>query len=100
MRMMWIIYDKLFNVIVIDPFSIYITFDLGFKDKVEGDYVQTSPPASNDWHYVSIRGQISSQNIFTWKNKAGVEWDLIFIEEESSGVYKFEVGKLTKLAKS
>lgn len=73
--------------------SITTTAITGLKDIVEGDYVQTSPPASNDWHYVSIRGQISSQNIFTWKNKAGVEWDLIFIEEESSGVYKFEVGE-------
>ena len=56
--------------------------------------MQISPPASNDWHYMSIKEKISSQNIFTWKNKAGVEWDLTFIEEESSGVYKFEVGKL------
>merc|ERR1712186_67445 len=69
------------------------TSNLGLKDIVEGDYMQTSPPASNDWHYVTIRGQISSQNIFTWRNKAGVEWDLIFLEEESSGVYKFEVGE-------
>ena len=59
---------------------------------VEGDYVQSSPPPSNDWHYVSIRGQSGSENLFSWKNKAGVEWDLIFVEEESSGVFKFQVG--------
>ena len=61
---------------------------------VEGNYVQSSPPPSNDWHYVSIRGQNGSENIFLWKNKAGVEWDLIFVEEESTGVFKFQVGKL------
>jgi len=60
---------------------------------VEGDYVQSSPPPSNDWHYVSIRGQSGSENLFSWKNKAGVEWDLIFVEEESSGVFKFQVGE-------
>ena len=59
---------------------------------VEGDYVQSSPPPSNDWHYVSIRAQSGSENLFSWKNKAGVEWDLIFVEEESSGVFKFQVG--------
>ena len=59
----------------------------------EGDYVQSSPPPSNDWHYVSIRGQSGSENLFSWKNKAGIEWDLIFVEEESSGVFKFQVGK-------
>ena len=55
--------------------------------------MQTSPEASNNWHYVSISRQNSSLNIFTWKNKAGVEWDLIFVEEESSGVFKFNTGE-------
>ena len=53
--------------------------------------MQTSPEASNNWHYVSISRQNSSLNIFTWKNKAGVKWDLIYVEEESSGVFKFNV---------
>ena len=66
----------------------------GLKQLVEGSYEQSSPPPSNDWHYVSIRGQNGSENIFTWKNKAGVEWDLIFVEKENSGVFKFQVGKL------
>ena len=62
---------------------------------VEGDYVQSSPPPSNDWHYVSIRGQSGSENLFSWKNKAGVEWDLILVEDDwRSGVFKFQVGKL------
>merc|ERR1712055_51975 len=43
----------------------------GLIDQVEGDYVQSSPPASNDWHYVSISKK--EENVFTWKNKAGVE---------------------------
>ena len=59
---------------------------------VEGNYTQSSPPPSNDWHYVNIRGQNGSANVFTWKNKAGVEWDLIFVEEYSQYHYRFEVG--------
>jgi hypothetical protein len=66
---------------------------VGLNHMVEGDYVQSSPPPSNDWHYVSIRAQSGSENLFSWKNKAGVEWDLIFVEEESSGVFKFQVGE-------
>ena len=65
--------------------------NLGLINQVEGDYVQSSPPASNDWHYVSISKK--EENVFTWKNKAGVEWGLTFIEEESSGVLKFKVGE-------
>ena len=57
--------------------------------------MQSSPPPSNNWHYVSIRGKIGSENIFTWRNKAGVEWDLILVEDDwKSGVLKFQVGKL------
>merc|ERR1712013_516582 len=26
----------------------------GIKERVEGDYEQTSPPSSNDWHFVKI----------------------------------------------
>merc|ERR1712025_278543 len=57
-------------------------------DLVEGDYVRS--PVTNDWHYVSIRRK--SENVFTWKNKADVQWDLIFLEEERGGVLKFKVG--------
>jgi hypothetical protein len=66
----------------------------GFKSIIEGNYVQSSPPPSNNWHYVSIRGKIGSENIFTWRNKAGVEWDLILVEDDwKSGVLKFQVGE-------
>jgi len=66
----------------------------GFKSIIEGNYVQSSPPPSNTWHYVSIRGKIGSENIFTWRNKAGVEWDLILVEDDwKSGVLKFQVGE-------
>ena len=52
-------------------------------------------PPTNDWHYINIRqSQNGSENIFTWKNKANVEWDLIFVEEESTYDFKFQVGKL------
>merc|ERR1712055_271032 len=61
----------------------------GLIDQVEGNYVQSSPPASNDWHYVSIS---KKENVFTWKNKAGVEWDLVFSGEERDGAVRFEVG--------
>merc|ERR1712055_1105490 len=53
------------------------------------DGTQPSPPASNDWHYVSISKK--EENVFTWKNKAGVEWDLVLSGEESGGV-SFKVG--------
>merc|ERR1712055_575262 len=62
----------------------------GLIDQVEGDYVQSSPPASNDWHYVSISKK--EENVFTWKNKAGVEWDLVFSGEERDGAVRFKVG--------
>merc|ERR1712010_254267 len=60
----------------------------GLIDQVEGDYVQSSPPASNDWHYVSISKK--EENVFTWKNKAGVEWDLVFSGEEWDGAVRFK----------
>merc|ERR1712055_552788 len=62
----------------------------GLIDQVEGDYVQSSPPASNDWHYVSISKK--EENVFTWKNKAGVEWDLVLSGEERDGAVRFKVG--------
>jgi len=66
----------------------------GLKSIVEGNYVQSSPPPSNIWHYVSIRSQTGSENIFTWRNKAGVEWDIILVEDDwKSGVLKFQVGE-------
>ena len=51
--------------------------------------MQFSPPAFNKWHDVSISKK--SGEVFTWKNRAGVEWDLILVGEESGGVVKFEV---------
>ena len=64
----------------------------GLKQLVEGSYEQSSPPPSNDWHYASI-SRSGAENSFTWKNKAGVEWELTFVGEESSGVLKFKVGE-------
>ena len=55
--------------------------------------MQSSPPPSNDWHYVSIRGQKGSENLFLWKNKAGVEWDLVLGGDESGGRLTFKVRK-------
>ena len=51
--------------------------------------MQFSPPASNKWHDVSISKK--SGEVFPWKNRAGVKWDLILVGEESGGVVKFEV---------
>merc|ERR1711962_1289344 len=51
----------------------------GTKEIVEGDYVQTLPEASNDWHYVKITAQPGSDKVFLWRNKAGVEWELVLI---------------------
>merc|ERR1711971_482759 len=51
------------------------------------------PSPSNDWHYASISSSVGAENSFTWKNKAGIEWELTFIGEESSGVLMFKVGK-------
>ena len=48
------------------------------------------------WHYATI-SKSGAENSFTWKNKAGVEWELTFIGEESSGVLKFKVGEKNKL---
>merc|ERR1712240_708942 len=54
------------------------------KELVEGDYVQTLPQASNDWHYVKITAQPGSDKAFLWRNKAGVEWELVLIDEKET----------------
>ena len=100
----------------------------GVKEKVEGDYEQTSPPSSNDWHFVKITAKPGSDKVFTidreyvylnlrvcsnlhfhyspsssakvfiWKNKAGVEWELILTNmEENDGVLVFKVGRFVEL---
>ena len=46
---------------------------------------------SNDWHYVTISKK--NENVFIWKNRAGVEWDLTLDGKEIGGVVKFKVGK-------
>ena len=53
-------------------------------------YPQVHTSHSNDWHYVTISKR--NENLFTWKNKAGVEWHLILDGEESGGEVKFKVG--------
>jgi len=61
---------------------------------VEGDYEQTSPPSSNDWHFVKITAKPNSDKVFIWKNKAGVAWELILTNmEENDGVLVFKVGE-------
>merc|ERR1711928_226130 len=68
----------------------------GIKEKVEGDYEQTSPPSSNDWHFVKITAKPGSDKVFIWKNKAGVAWELILTSmEENFGVLLlvFKVGE-------
>jgi len=56
----------------------------GTKELVEGDYVQTLPEASNDWHYAKITAQPGSDKVFLWRNKAGVEWELVLIDEKET----------------
>merc|ERR1711928_13669 len=78
------------------PSSPRPTSSTGVKEKVEGDYEQTSPPSSNDWHYVKITAKPGSDKVFTWKNKAGVTWELILTNmEENFGVLLlvFKVGE-------
>ena len=53
-------------------------------------YIQVHTSHSNDWHYVTISKR--NENVFTWKNKAGVEWHLTLAGEESGGEVKFKVG--------
>merc|ERR1712013_670950 len=66
----------------------------GIKEKAEGDYEQTSPPSSNDWHFVKITAKPGSDKVFIWKNKAGVAWELILTNmEENDGVLVFKVGE-------
>merc|ERR1711973_1086854 len=75
------------------PSSPRPTPSTGIKEKVEGDYEQTSPPSSNEWHFVKIIAKPGSDKVFIWKNKAGVEWELILTNmEENDGVLVFKVG--------
>merc|ERR1711872_1098387 len=66
---------------------------IGVKEKVEGDYEQTSPPSSNDWHFVKITAKPGSDKVFIWKNKAGVTWELILTNMENDGVVVLKVGE-------
>merc|ERR1712212_630868 len=78
------------------PSSPRPTPSTGVKEKVEGDYEQTSPPSSNDWHFVKITAKPGSDKVFIWKNKAGVAWELILTNmEENFGVLLlvFKVGE-------
>merc|ERR1712055_311848 len=76
------------------PSSPRPTPSTGVKEKVEGDYEQTSPPSSNDWHFVKITAKPGSDKVFIWKNKAGVAWELILTNmEENNGVLVFKVGE-------
>merc|ERR1711962_1428910 len=79
------------------PSSPRPTPSTGIKEKVEGDYEQTSPPSSNDWHFVKITAKpCSDDKVFIWKNKAGVTWELILTNmEENFGVLLlvFKVGE-------
>merc|ERR1711962_1684344 len=77
------------------PSSPRPTSSTGIKEKVEGDYDQTSPPSSNDWHFVKITAKPGSDKVFIWKNKAGVAWELILTSnmEENDGVLVFKVGE-------
>merc|ERR1712013_105085 len=76
------------------PSSPRPTPSTGIKEKVEGDYEQTSPPSSNDWHFVKITAKPGSDKVFIWKNKAGVAWELILTNmEENDGVLVFKVGE-------
>merc|ERR1712055_366142 len=67
------------------PSSPRPTPSTGVKEKVEGDYEQTSPPSSNDWHFVKITAKPGSDDkVFIWKNKAGVTWELILTNMEEN----------------
>merc|ERR1711973_515506 len=75
------------------PSSPRPTPSTGVKEKVEGDYEQTSPPSSNDWHFVKITAKPGSDKVFIWKNKAEVTWELILTNMENDGVVVFKVGE-------
>merc|ERR1712013_481739 len=76
------------------PSSPRPTPSTGIKERVEGDYEQTSPPSSNDWHFVKITAKPGSDKVFIWKNKAGVAWELILTNMgENDGVLVFKVGE-------
>ena len=52
---------------------------------MEGDYERTSPPSSNDRHFVTIRAKPGSDNVFTWRNKDGDQGQLLFTKAEENG---------------
>merc|ERR1711872_751641 len=75
------------------PSSPRPTPSTGIKERVEGDYEQTSPQSSNDWHFVKITAKPGSDKVFIWKNKAEVTWELILTNMENDGVVVFKVGE-------
>ena len=52
---------------------------------MEGDYERTSPPSSNNRHFVTIRAKPGSDNVFTWRNKDGDQGQLLFTKAEENG---------------
>ena len=52
---------------------------------MEGDYERTSPPSSNNRHFVTIRATPGSDNVFTWRNKEGDQGELLFVKAEENG---------------
>ena len=79
---------------------------------MEGNYEQPSQGTSDDWHFVSISAKpgldkVSNERtssslfsifildkVFTWKNKAGIEWELALTKVEKGGkVLVFKVSQ-------
>ena len=52
---------------------------------MEGDYERTSPPSSDNRHFVTIRAKPGSDNVFTWRNKDGDQGQLLFTKAEENG---------------
>ena len=48
------------------PETLLFMTSSGSKRIVEGDYVQTLPEASNDWHYVKITAQPGSDKVLSF----------------------------------
>ena len=97
----------MFCINLVTQSTLLVILSLGLKDQLEGEYectqytqvhtgtqvhryTQVHTSHSNDWHYVTISKR--NENVFTWKNKAGVEWHLTLDGEESGGEVKFKVG--------
>lgn len=47
----------------------------------------------NDWHFVDITNPSGNGKNFIWKNRAGVEWDLIAKFNQSGMIEAFDVCK-------